>query len=333
MAATATRPLISPGRVRLPFLIGAGITLILSQLPTAVEAQSLYRYRDGDGYWVYTDRHPSGAEAVEAINQDLRTRETGVWLYNRTNAVGTPVLVAINGFASWVQIAYRVEYSRNLKSGTPTSGNSLLPPQSETHLMALAPIDTESPTDLSFSYQYIYGHPRDRHRTDEPYRLPYALTEAHRISQAYPDVISHSTVAQRHAVDFEMPIGTQIFAAREGLVIEASGEFFRAGLNLERNGNQANFVRILHDDGTLALYGHLSWRSIRVVPGQRVSRGEHIADSGNTGYSTGPHLHFVVQRNRAGAAESVAVTFAGAAGTVLIPETGDHPVAYRSLHH
>jgi len=232
-----------------------------------------------------------------------------------------------------VQIAYRVESSRNLESGVPTQGNSLLPPQTETRLMTLTPVDTGSPTEVSFSYQYIYGHPGDRHRADEPYRLPYALAEAHRISQAYPDVISHSTSAQRYAVDFEMPIGTQVFAAREGVVIESSGKFFTAGLEFERNVNQANFVRILHDDGTLALYGHLNWRSIRVVPGQRVSRGESIADSGNTGYSTGPHLHFVVQRNRAGAVESVPVTFVGAAGSVLIPETGDHPVAYRSLHH
>ena len=306
MAAIATRPLISRGRFRLPVLIGAGITLFLSQLPAAVEAQSLDR--DGD-------------------------HETGVWLDDRTNAEGAPVLVAINGFASWVQIAYRVEASRNLQSGPPTSGNALLPPQSETNLTALAPIDTGSPTDLSFSHEFIFGHPRDRHRTDAPYRLPYALAKSYRVSQAYPDVVSHSTAAQRHAVDFEMPIGTQIFAAREGVVIEASGEFFRAGIDLERNGNQANFVRILHDDGTLALYGHLNWRSIRVVPGQHVSRGEHIADSGNTGYSTGPHLHFVVQRNRAGATESVAVTFAGAAGTAFIPETGDHPVAHRSRHH
>ena len=47
----------------------------------------------------------------------------------------------------------------------------------------------------------------------------------------------------------------------------------------------------------MAIYAHLNWDSIRVRPGQIVKRGEYIADSGNTGVSSGPHLHFVVQRN------------------------------------
>ena len=66
---------------------------------------------------------------------------------------------------------------------------------------------------------------------------------------------------------------------------------------LEVDGPRANVVRVLHDDGTMALYVHLNWNTIRVVPGQRVRRGEYLADSGNTGFTTGPHLHFVVQRN------------------------------------
>ena len=54
---------------------------------------------------------------------------------------------------------------------------------------------------------------------------------------------------------------------------------------------------MLHDDGTTAIYAHLQMDTIRVRPGQRVERGEYIANSGNTGFSSGPHLHFVVVRN------------------------------------
>ena len=53
-------------------------------------------------------------------------------------------------------------------------------------------------------------------------------------------------------------------------------------------------VRVLHDDGTMSLYAHLNWNTIRVVPGQRVARGESLGRSGNTGFSTTPHLHFQV---------------------------------------
>jgi murein DD-endopeptidase MepM/ murein hydrolase activator NlpD len=237
-------------------------------------------------------------------------------------------LIAINELEAWAQIAYRVETSRNLDPDARSTGNALLPPRSETLLMALATMDSEKPAEGSFSYQYIIGHPGARHRPDLPYRLPYALAQAHRVSQAYPDSMTHAAPANRYAVDFEMPIGTRICAARGGVVIEVVGDFVDAGLDPERDGERANFVRVLHDDGTLALYGHLDPGSIRVAPGQRIGRGEHIADSGNTGYSSGPHLHFVVQRNRAGALESVPVSFAGAGGVAFTPETGDVPVAY-----
>ena len=56
-------------------------------------------------------------------------------------------------------------------------------------------------------------------------------------------------------------------------------------------------VQILHEDGTIAVYAHLHWDSIRVRIGDHVSRGQYIANSGSTGFSSGPHLHFAVIRN------------------------------------
>jgi murein DD-endopeptidase MepM/ murein hydrolase activator NlpD len=77
----------------------------------------------------------------------------------------------------------------------------------------------------------------------------------------------------------------------------------------------------------MALYVHLNWNTIRVVPGQRVRRGEYLADSGNTGFSTGPHLHFVVQRNEGGALVAVPLEFAGATGPITLV-TGQTYTAY-----
>jgi murein DD-endopeptidase MepM/ murein hydrolase activator NlpD len=125
-----------------------------------------------------------------------------------------------------------------------------------------------------------------------------------------------------------MPIGTHIYAARAGVVIEIASDFFEAGVDAAKDGPRANVVRILHDDGTMSLYGHLNWNSIRVVPGQRVERGEYIADSGNTGFSTGPHLHFVVQRNRGGAIISLPVQFEGASGAAIAVRAGERYTAY-----
>jgi len=328
MAAIADRPLIGLGRFRRATAWSVVVLFNLSLYVADVHAQALYKYRDADGQWVYSDRRPDGLGRLEPLPGEPGGASVGVALREATNDAGESVLVAVNDFASWVQIAYRIESSRNLDPTAPSAGNSLIPPNDQVFIMALAPIDGASPVEVNFSYQFLYGHPGAQHQPDAPYRLPYRLDDAYPVSQAYPDTVTHATEANRYALDFEMPVGTAVFAARDGIVIETAEEFSGAGLDIEFDAERANFVRILHDDGTLALYGHLNWHSVRVAPGEHVSKGQYIADSGNTGYSSGPHLHFVVQRNRAGATESVPVRFAGAAGSAVSLATGDRPVAY-----
>jgi murein DD-endopeptidase MepM/ murein hydrolase activator NlpD len=147
------------------------------------------------------------------------------------------------------------------------------------------------------------------------------------VSQAYPMRVTHVTPDSQYAVDIGVPDGTPIYAAREGTVINARHDSFRGGTDPAMM-DQANMVEILHDDGTIALYAHLHWESIRVQPGQAVRRGQYIADSGNTGLSTGPHLHFAVIRNAGMFAESVPLQFAGAAGAAVTPQTGMTLTAY-----
>ncbi len=87
------------------------------------------------------------------------------------------------------------------------------------------------------------------------------------------------------AVDIANNCGTPVYAAASG-IIQLTGYHVIAG----------NFVRILHPNGVVTFYGHLS--RIGVVIGQSVSQGAHIGDIGNTGYTIGPtgcHLHFEVR--------------------------------------
>ncbi len=302
--------------------IRCAAVLVPLSVALIVQAEPLYRYRDADGHWVYSDRYPVGTTATLAAGQPDGGAAPAIRLYESLDA-DAPVLIAQNPFVSWTQIAFHVESSRNLDPDAARLGNALLAPGSDTVLMKLERIDPDTPVEVGFSYQYIFGHPGARHRSDQLYRLPFPEAEAHLVSQAYPNVSTHAAVADRHAIDFEMPVGTEVFAARSGIVVEVIDDFVGGGVDFERYAGSGNYLRILHDDGTFALYGHLSWNSIAVVPGQRVGRGEHIADSGNTGFSTGPHLHFVVQRNSAGAVESVPVMFADAAGVPFSPMTGE----------
>jgi murein DD-endopeptidase MepM/ murein hydrolase activator NlpD len=128
-------------------------------------------------------------------------------------------------------------------------------------------------------------------------------------------------------VDIALPDGTPVYAAREGTVINARHDFFRVAVDPVMM-DQANVIEILHDDGTIGVYAHLRWDSIRVRIGAHVVRGQYIADSGNTGFSSGPHLHFAVIRNAGTADVSVPIQFAGIAEVGVTPETQMQLTAY-----
>ena len=77
-------------------------------------------------------------------------------------------------------------------------------------------------------------------------------------------------------MDFAAAIGTPVIAARTGTVMEVEADFARAGLDAETFAGRANFVRIVHDDGTMALYAHLDVNGVVVRVGQRVRKGEFM---------------------------------------------------------
>ena len=122
------------------------------------------------------------------------------------------------------------------------------------------------------------------------YAVPFGGSEARPVTQAAGG--RTHTGDLRHAIDFAMPIGTPVLAARDGIVVSVADGEGRGGAD-PRLRTRGNAVVIAHDDATLATYGHLS-RGIPVRVGERVVRGQPIAASGNSGFSTGPHLHFHV---------------------------------------
>jgi murein DD-endopeptidase MepM/ murein hydrolase activator NlpD len=140
---------------------------------------------------------------------------------------------------------------------------------------------------------------------DVVYSLPVEES-AYELGQGFHGGFSHADDANRYAVDLIVPEGTPVLAARDGTVMHATSGFREGGTDPGLTG-RANLIRVLHDDGSMALYAHLQEGGVLVRGGERVTLGQHIGYSGSTGYSTGPHLHFSVQVN--GGLQLVSVPF------------------------
>ena len=103
-----------------------------------------------------------------------------------------------------------------------------------------------------------------------------------------------------YSVDYLLPEGTTIIASRKGTVtkVKDSGKKNYSGKD-SKKGDEAykkhmNEIEIKHSDGTFAAYSHLKFDSAKVKKGNKVEQGQVIAKSGNTGWSSKPHLDFNV---------------------------------------
>ena len=294
----------------------------------AAAADQLYKYQDDDGNWIFTDRPPEPGRRVET--RDLVTGARAPVVHVRHGVAGRRIrFTAENEFHAPVEVMLAFDDIAGLEYPPPDSElRWTVPPRESLTLLTLGIVATVESPQVAYRYEYLIGSPDARHVPERPYRMPYALATAYPVTQAYPDTATHHTPDSRHAIDFAMPVGTHVFAARGGTVFAVASRNYRGGLDTTRDGAGANVVHILHDDGTFAVYAHLNRSSIRVRPGDRVTRGEYIADSGNTGFSTGPHLHFAVVRNAGGHLESLPVSFEGRNASRVVPATGQVLTAY-----
>ncbi|MBN1560162.1 M23 family metallopeptidase [candidate division KSB1 bacterium] len=153
-------------------------------------------------------------------------------------------------------------------------------------------VDEWGDWEHGFHYQWQYGIADAQHDDSYAYALPYARGKKFIMIQGPDGEFSHQG---KNAYDWEMPVGTPVHAAREGVVMDVIDNY-SAGGEAEYLKKEANSIEILHPDGTIGRYSHLAKDGALVKKGERVRRGQRIGLSGNTGYSTGPHLHFDVIR-------------------------------------
>lgn len=153
------------------------------------------------------------------------------------------------------------------------------------------------------------------------YAPPFEKGQRFLISQAFHGKKTHKGILNEYAVDIVMPVGTKVCAAREGVVLDKL-DSYRDSDKVHKKSElikRANYVKILHDDGTVAFYAHLKKGSIIVSKKQRLNKGQCFAQSGNSGDSTGPHLHFAILKNKAGHLYSLAFYFMNMGNIPTIP--------------
>lgn len=216
-----------------------------------------------------------------------------------------------NLVAGPIEIECSLDNERNVQSDPALPRRMVLPALAERELTALRSVDTTQPSSAAVSCAAVVGDPRAQVDERTVYALPFYPDTSFTLEQGYGGAFSHHGLDSRYAIDLGVAEGTPVLAARGGVVMQLEQDFRGNGTDLQRDGTRANFVRILHDDGSMALYAHLAPESMLVRVGDRVRAGDFLGKSGNTGYSTGPHLHFAVQKNDGMALRSLQMTMTG----------------------
>jgi len=156
-------------------------------------------------------------------------------------------------------------------------------------------------------------------KADNVFYLPwtngasYQITQDWGINDSTPCNCSHQYQPNGYAYDFGLPEGTDVLASSEGVVTYVQGSYSACGGS--SYANYANYVVILHADGTATNYHHLS--VVNVAVNQQINRGQLIGKSGKVGYTASyngapcaAHLHFQRQASGASYTNSMPLRFA-----------------------
>lgn len=215
-----------------------------------------------------------------------------------------------------VQVELAFVQQRGVIASPALPARKLLPARGSALVSNLIVADAAA-SNFKLRLDALPGSPAAR-PLDVPYQLPFDAPV--KVEQGPGGHFSHDDAENHDAIDFGLPQGTPILAARDGVVMQVEGGYQQAGADRENLSGRSNFIRILHGDGTMALYAHLEPEGMLVRPGESVRAGQPIGLSGNTGFSTGPHLHFVVQINAGMQLVSIPFRMRGPLGVLRFPD-------------
>lgn len=209
----------------------------------------------------------------------------------------------------------------NLKSNPALPLIKVLPARSQLTIAQLTREKMAHSQGFQLKIRHVIGNIYAHHDASTVYRLPFNPGSSHLVGQGFDGAFTHKG-SNRFAIDFNMPIGTPVLAARAGTVVDIKSNG-TAGCPEKRCEADGNYVRIQHADATIADYAHFKFQGVTVVTGQKVSTGQMLGYSGATGYASGPHLHFAVKKPISlDAWESIPIKFIATDGIISQPLEG-----------
>jgi len=195
-------------------------------------------------------------------------------------------------------VSVKVDFElNNMSSSRGNHKIFVIPARARNYLITKLKSKFSGSYSFSSTTRFNYGNSlKDRYDQNYVYNLPYKNKSTFLLYQGYHGTRTHQN---KNALDFSMPIGTPIHAAREGVVVKV----------IEKNtitcyqkecAKYNNSILIYHSDSTFSNYLHIDTNGAIVEVGDTVAKGQRIAKSGNIGWSSGPHLHFEVFQQKIG---------------------------------
>ncbi|MBK8110142.1 MAG: M23 family metallopeptidase [Saprospiraceae bacterium] len=215
------------------------------------------------------------------------TGKSQIQLYEKELADGQIKLYADNKDPVPYTIKLKLQL-KNMVPGCAPGQAFVIPGKAKTHELT-----TLKAGKGKFAYHVQYESTKGintGHHHDDNYVYDLPVSQPIKIIQGYGGRFSH---ADKKALDFGIKEGSNVLAAREGIVLETKGDGKHNCLEkgCEKEGN---YIKILHADGSVASYYHLQYKGIGVNVGDPIKKGQVIGRTGNTGFSSEPHLHFEV---------------------------------------
>ncbi|MCY4045576.1 MAG: M23 family metallopeptidase [Cellvibrionales bacterium] len=271
-------------------------------------AGEIYKYKDQNGNWVFGDKRNVFNQSAKKLTIKKKTRELNRPVLVTHKKDSTHQLIVINPYHAPIDLQVQSEAFQQGFLRKTISANTKEVLYENYHSVP------------EYKYRWILGDPKAS-PSDDPYLFPVGSKQAYRITQSFKGRFSHTREPNVYSVDIAMPIGAYISAARAGTVIWVKDDYAMGGAKAYFL-DKANYIKVLHDDGTYAVYAHILQGTAEVKPGDTVIQGQKLARAGSSGYSTGPHLHFVIRQNQGFTSQSVPFNFLSDNGQVFTPKAG-----------